>query len=234
MQVYPNRFNATLKKGLQPFYLIFGDEPQQKLTAINQIREVATEQGFDERQTLVADAQFDWSTLLEATQTLSLFSSRQYIELELPTGKPGTQGSKILTELSAQNNPDILLVIHGAKIGKDVQNSKWFKAIDKHGTYVPCYPLEGNALQQWLMEQMRTQGLQVTPDVTRLLAEYCEGNLLAASQEIEKLCLLYPNGNPTLEEVEQAVVDQSRYNVFQLIDVLLADRKSTRLNSSHR
>lgn len=222
MQVYPNRFNATLKKGLQPFYLIFGDEPQQKLTAINQIREVATEQGFDERQTLVADAQFDWSTLLEATQTLSLFSSRQYIELELPTGKPGTQGSKILTELSAQNNPDILLVIHGAKIGKDVQNSKWFKALDKHGTYVPCYPLEGNSLQQWLMEQMRTQGLQVTPDVTRLLAEYCEGNLLAASQEIEKLCLLYPNGNPTLEEVEQAVVDQSRYNVFQLIDVLLA------------
>ena len=101
MQVYPNRFNATLKKGLQPFYLIFGDEPQQKLTAINQIRELATEQGFDERQTLVADAQFDWSTLLEATQTLSLFSSRQYIELELPTGKPGTQGSKILTELSA-------------------------------------------------------------------------------------------------------------------------------------
>ncbi|MGY0639658.1 MAG: DNA polymerase III subunit delta, partial [Paraglaciecola chathamensis] len=222
MQVYPNRFAASLNKGLQPFYLIFGDEPQQKLTAINQIREIALAQGFDERQTLVADAQFDWLTLLEATQTLSLFSSRQYIELELPTGKPGTQGSKILTELSTQNNPDILLVIHGAKIGKDVQNSKWFKALDKQGSYVPCYPLEGNALHQWLTEQMRTQGLNASSDISRLLAEYCEGNLLAASQEIEKLCLLYPNGNPTLEQVEQAVVDQSRYNVFQLIDVLLA------------
>ena len=140
----------------------------------------------------------------------------------MPTGKPGTQGSKILTELSTQNNPDILLVIHGAKIGKDVQNSKWFKALDKQGSYVPCYPLEGNALHQWLTEQMRTQGLNASSDIIRLLAEYCEGNLLAASQEIEKLCLLYPNGNPTLEQVEQAVVDQSRYNVFQLIDVLLS------------
>tara|TARA_R110000772_G_scaffold41760_33_gene97286 strand:- start:5003 stop:6025 length:1023 start_codon:yes stop_codon:yes gene_type:complete len=221
MQVYPNRFNASLNKGLQPFYLIFGDEPQQKLTAIHQVRKVALANGFDERQTLVADAQFDWQKLLEATQTLSLFSYKQYIELELPTGKPGTQGSKILIELCAQNNPDILLVIHGAKIAKDVQNSKWFKSLDKLGVYVPCYPLEGNALQQWLMEQMRTQGLQAAGDVTQLLAEYCEGNLLAASQEIEKLCLLYPKGNPTLEQVEQAVVDQSRYNVFQLIDVLL-------------
>ncbi|WP_339766672.1 DNA polymerase III subunit delta [uncultured Paraglaciecola sp.] len=222
MQVYPNRFAASLNKGLQPFYLIFGDEPQQKLTAINQVRKIALQNGFDERQTLVADAQFDWQKLLEATQTLSLFSSRQYIELELPTGKPGAQGSKILTELSLQCNPDILLVIYGAKIGKDVQNSKWFKSLDKQGVYVPCYPLEGNALQQWLMEQMRIQGLHASHDVTQLLGEYCEGNLLAASQEIEKLCLLYPNGNPTLEQVEQAVVDQSRYSVFQLIDVLLA------------
>ncbi|MFT7217454.1 MAG: DNA polymerase-3 subunit delta [Paraglaciecola sp.] len=222
MQVYPNRFGASLQRGLQPFYMIFGDEPQQKLQAIADIRRYAKAQGFDERQSLVVDNQFSWNSLLEATQTLSLFSNRQYIELELPTGKPGTEGAKILTALSQQANPDILLVIHGAKIGKDVQSSKWFKSVDKIGVYVPCYPLDANQLQQWLAKEMKHQGLDPAVNTCQLLTEFCEGNLLAAKQEIEKLMLLYPDGKPTIKQVEQAVVDQSRFNVFQLVDVLLA------------
>lgn len=221
MQVYANRFNLDASSELQPFYLIFGDEPQQKLECIELIRKAAQAQGFDERQSLVVDSQFSWDTLIEASQTLSLFSNRQIIELELPTGKPGAEGSKVLSALAQKINPDVLVVIHGGKIGKDVQNTKWFKAVDKHGVYVPCYPLEGNALFQWLNNQMRLVGMQPSQQISQLLVDYCEGNLLAAKQEIQKLMLLYPQGNPSIEEVEQAVVDQSRFTVFHLIDVLL-------------
>lgn len=222
MQVYPNRFKAATEQNLVPFYMIFGDEPQQKLEAIQNLRDAAIQQGFDERQNLTVDSQFNWDQLLEATQTMSLFSSRQYIELEMPSGKPGTEGSKVLTLLAEQANPDVLLLIHGAKIGKEVQSSKWFKSLDKTGVYVPCYPLEGKPLQQWLASQMQTAGLQVSTEICQLLMDYCEGNLLAAKQEIQKLMLLYPNGNPTLQQVEQAVVDQSRFTVFHLVDILLA------------
>ena len=222
MQVYPNRFNIDSTAELKPFYLFFGDEPQQKLECIESIRSAALTRGFDERQSLVADGQFSWDTLIEATQTLSLFSTRQIIELELPTGKPGAEGSKVLTSLAQQINPDVLIVIHGGKIGKDVQNTKWFKAVDMHAIYVPCYPLEGNALYQWINNQMRLVGMQSSKQVSQLLVDYCEGNLLAAKQEIQKLMLLYPQGNPSFEQVEQAVVDQSRFTVFHLIDVLLS------------
>ncbi|MBL4630980.1 MAG: DNA polymerase III subunit delta, partial [Paraglaciecola sp.] len=209
MQVYPNRFHLDASSQLTPFYLIFGDEPQQKLECIELIRSAATAQGFDERQSLVVDGQFSWDTLIEATQTLSLFSSRQIIELELPTGKPGAEGSKVLTSLAQQVNPDVLIVIHGGKVGKDVQKTKWFKAVDKHAVYVPCYPIEGNALYQWLNNQMRIAGMTASPQISQLLVDYCEGNLLAAKQEIQKLMLLYPQGKPSFEQVEQAVVDQS-------------------------
>jgi DNA polymerase-3 subunit delta len=222
MQVYPNRFNIDATSELKPFYLFFGDEPQQKLECIELIRSAALTRGFDERQSLVADGQFSWDTLIEATQTLSLFSTRQIIELELPTGKPGAEGSKVLTNLAQQINPDVLIVIHGGKIGNDVQNTKWFKAVDMHAIYVPCYPLEGNALYQWINNQMRLMGMQSSKHISQLLVDYCEGNLLAAKQEIQKLILLYPQGNPSFEQVEQAVVDQSRFTVFHLIDVLLS------------
>ena len=222
MQVYPNRLKASVEQSLAPFYLIFGDEPQQKLEAIELIRKQAFSQGFDERQSLTADNQFNWDNLTEATQTMSLFSSRQLIELDLPSGKPGTEGSKVLSMLAGQTNPDVIVVIHGGKIGKDVQSSKWFKLLDKQGVYVPCYPLEGKQLQQWLAQQMQQAGLQASAPICQLLADYCEGNLLAAKQEVQKLALLYPAGNPSLEQVEQAVVDQSRFTVFHLVDVLLA------------
>lgn len=222
MQVYPNRFADQLKKGLQPFYLIFGDEPQQKLTAIEQVRSLAKQQGFDERQSLVADNQFSWNSLIEATQSLSLFASRQMIELELPTGKPGAEGGKILAEIAQQPDPDTLILIHGPKIGKDVQNAKWFKALDKQANYVPCYPLEGKQLQQWVAQQMREQGLNNDFANSKLIADFCEGNLLAAKQEIDKLALLFPDGNLNPEQIEKSVVDQSRFNVFQLVDVLLS------------
>lgn len=222
MQLYPNRLAGKLQQGLSAVYLIFGDEPQQKLEAIDLIRQYSTQQGFDERQSLVADSQFDWSTLLEASQSLSLFASRQLIELELPTGKPGTEGGKLLQQLAQQTNPDTIYLLHGPKIGKDVQKAKWFKALDEIGIYVPCYPLEGKQLLQWVQQRLQQQQLQFGHELTSFISDSCEGNLLAARQEIEKLALLYPDTYIELEMAQKSMVEHSRFNVFQLLDTLLA------------
>ena len=222
MQVYPNRFSEQLNKGLQSFYLIFGDEPQQKLECIELIRQQAREQGFDERQSLTVDNQFQWQQLIDAFQTMSLFSSRQLIELTLPDGKAGAEGSKVLAELADKQNPDTILVIHGDKIGRDVQNTKWFKALDKAGVYVPCYPLEGRHLQQWINDRLRQHKLSADPSIVKLLADYSEGNLLAARQEIDKLPLVFGDKPLELKAVQQVIGDHSRYTAFQLADVLLA------------
>jgi DNA polymerase-3 subunit delta len=221
VQIYPNRFFDKPDSALSCFYLVFGDEPQQKLDVIDHLRLKAKQQGYDERQSLVADNQFEWSTLLHASQSMSLFSSRQVIELELPTGKPGTEGGKTLTQMAEQANPDILLIVHGPKAGRDVQNAKWFKSLDKQGFFVPCFPLEGRQLQQWVSQRLMSSGLTSSPDIVKLISDYCEGNLLAARQEIEKLQLLFPSGQLSLQDVERTLVDQSRFNVFQLIDLLL-------------
>ncbi|NMH58589.1 DNA polymerase III subunit delta [Alteromonas ponticola] len=221
MQVYPNRFNESLTKGLKPFYMLFGDEPQQKIEMIDTVREQTKRAGFDERTTFVADSDFSWSQLIEACQTMSLFASRQLIELELPTGKPGTEGSKTLASLATQTNDDVIIVVHGPRIGKDVQKSKWFKALDAVGVHSICYPLEGNALSQWINHRCTQAKLQLDNACIKRLADFCEGNLLAARQEIEKLALLYPQTHITLELMDKALVDQSRFNVFQLVDVML-------------
>jgi DNA polymerase-3 subunit delta len=222
MQVYPNQFAQDIKKSLRPCYLVFGDEPQQKFDVIEQIRTKAKANGFEERTVLVAETGFSWNQLIEATQSMSLFSNQQFIELELPTGKPGAEGSKVLQEVAASINPDILLLVHGPKIGKDVQRGKWFKVLDEIGAAVLCYPLEGKQLNSWITQQLQTHQLNVSPAGVKMISDFCEGNMLAAKQEIDKLALLYPSQAITEQQIEQAMVDQSRYNVFQLVDVMLS------------
>ena len=221
MQVYPERFRQTLKEGLKGCYLVFGDEPQQKFEILQALRATAKQQGFDDRTVLVADGEFSWSRLIDATQSMSLFAARQLIELELPTGKPGTEGAGILTDLASNLSSDTLLIIHGGRIGKDVQRTKWFKALDAIGVFTICYPLEGAQLHKWIQQRLQSESFQFTPACVKLIADFSEGNLMAAAQEIEKLTLAYPDKQLDEEKLASALVDQSRFNVFQLVDIML-------------
>jgi DNA polymerase-3 subunit delta len=222
MQVYPNRIESIITKGLAPFYLVFGDEPQQRFETIELIRSTGKNQGYDERLNWITDNQFEWDLLLEASQSMSLFSSRKMIELELPTGKPGAAGSKALIKCAEQTNPDVTFILHGPKIGRDVQNSKWFKTLDKLGVYVPCLPLESKTLKQWISNRCQSAQLQIDTAKVDFLADYSEGNMLAAAQEIEKLSLLYGTAPFSLEQLQQSLANHSRFNVFQLVDSLLS------------
>ena len=221
MQIKSNQLNAQLQQGIPNVVLIFGDEPQQVIEALDSVRNIASVNGFTERTALTADSQFEWERLFDATQTMSLFSDKQMIELHLPTGKPGVTGSKTLIALAEQLHNDLLLVIHGPRIGKDVQNTKWFKTIAQCGLFVPCYPLSGQALQQWLAGLMQHAELNFERECVQFIADACEGNMLAASQEVQKLALLHGSERITLQMCRHAVVEQSRFNVFQLIDEVL-------------
>ena len=221
MQIKSDQLNAQLSKQIPHVVLIFGDEPQQVIEALDCVRNVAKDNGFSERTSLTADGQFEWDSLFDATQTMSLFSDKQMIELYLPTGKPGVTGSKTLTALAEQLHDDLLLVIHGPRVGKDVQNTKWFKTISQRGLFVPCYPLSGHALQQWLAGLLQQAGLNFERECVQFIADACEGNMLAAAQEVQKLALLYDSQTLTLDMCRHAVVEQSRFNVFQLIDEVL-------------
>jgi DNA polymerase-3 subunit delta len=55
----------------------------------------------------------------------------------------------------------------------------------------------------------------------QFFADRVEGNLLAAHQEVQKLALLYPEGELGFEQVENAVLNVARYDVFKLSEAVL-------------
>ena len=230
MQLAANQLDSHLQKGLRSLYTLHGDEPLLIQEAADAIRSAARLQGFTERSShTVAGAHFDWSEVLAAGGSLSLFADKQMLEIRIPSGKPGKEGSTAIQQLAEQSrgNDDTLVLVLLPKLDKLTKGSAWFAALEGAGVTLQLEPVERNALPQWLAQRLATQGQRVSDGevgrrTLQFFADRVEGNLLAAHQEIQKLALLFPAGELTFDQVETSVLNVARYDVFKLSEAVLA------------
>ena len=208
MQLKPPQLADHLSQHLAPCYLISGDEPLIVQECADAIRTAARAAGCAERQRITISGKDDWLELGHSAGSLSLFADRKLIEVQLPSGKPGTEGSKAIQEYLAGEQEDVLLIISG-RIDKQSQKSKWYVALDQAGVVLPVWPISPAELPGWIAARMKAAGLTADNDAVTLLAERLEGNLLAASQEIEKLKLLHGEQTITAEESAPPVEETS-------------------------
>ncbi len=234
MQVRPENLRRNLEGDLLPVYFICGDETLLVQECSDLVRAAARAAGCTERHVIDAGVnRFDWSELHASTAEMSLFAERRLVELRLPSGKPGADGSRALCEyLEGGPSDDILLIVSG-KIDKQSRNSKWFKALDKAGATVQVWPVAARELPRWMEHRLGDAGLAIEADALQLLCDRVEGNLLAAVQEVEKLKLLAGDGRVTLQTVTGAVSDNARYNVFGMADSALDGDAAASLRMLH-
>jgi DNA polymerase III subunit delta len=230
MQLAPSQLANHLQKGLKSLYTVHGDEPLLVQEALDTLRAFARPQGFTERSShTVAGAHFDWSEVLAAGGSLSLFADKQIVELRIPSGKPGKEGGAALQQLAeqARGNESTLTLVMLPRLDKLGKSSAWFGALESFGITMAVEPVERNALPAWIAQRLAVQGQRVASGEAgqhslQFFADRVEGNLLAAHQEIQKLALLYPPGELTFDQIESAVLNVARYDVFKLSDAVLA------------
>jgi DNA polymerase-3 subunit delta len=223
-----DRFADHLQRSggrLAPMYTVSGDEPLLVTETMDALRAAARAAGYTDRTTMVMDARSDWSAVLAATQSVSLFGDRSILELKIPTGKPGKTGADTLTKLATQaqqqTDPDTILVVGLPRLDKATREGRWAQALAQ-GVMVDVATIERGRLPAWIGARMARQNQQADNATLQWMADKVEGNLLAAHQEIQKLALLYPEGMLAAEDVERAVLNVARYDVFGLRDAMLA------------
>ncbi len=222
MRLVPETLARALAQGLAPAWLVAGDEPLQVGEAADAIRARARSDGYTGRDVLFADKSFDWGRLRGELGARSLFDERRILELRLPQPKPGIDGSRALVAALERPVPEVLLLVVTGKIEWADRSSAWVKAFEARGACVDAEQLGPEQLPGWVEARMRRIGLEPEPEAVQLLADRCEGNLVAAHQEIERLRLLAGPGPVGVAAVAEAVGDSARFNVFQLSEALLA------------
>ena len=230
MQIASARLQEHLSKGLRSLYCLHGDEPLLQQEAADLIRHEARAQGYTERHVFtVAGAHFDWGEVQAAGASMSLFADKMLLDLRIPSGKPGKEGSVALQRLAedAPGNDGVLMLVLLPRLDKTSKASGWFTALEAHGITVQLDPVERRALPEWIAHRLAAQQQRVREGEEgqrslQFFADRVEGNLLAAHQEIQKLGLLYPTGELSFEDIERAVLNVARYDVFKLTESVLA------------
>lgn len=222
MKIRPDQLYNHLQKDIASVYLLSGDEPQQLLESADTIRHSARSHGYEERQVMEAATNFDWNTLAAEAASMSLFAQRRILELRIPSGKPGRDGSTAISDYLATPPEETLLLIILPKLEKSQQNSKWFKAVDQSGVVIQVWPLKAAEMPGWIQNRAQHHGLQLTRESIQFLAQQTEGNLMAANQEIEKLRITHGVGNITLKEVAASAAGSAHFTIFELMEAALS------------
>ncbi len=226
MRLRPEQLQKHLDGQLLPIYLVSGDEPLLQMEVCDSIRKAAAAADYIERDVYTIPpnaAQFDWNLIRQDTSSLSLFATRRILEIRLAATTRLGDGAKVFEECAAQPPADTLLLITAPKLDRSAQNTRWVKALDSAGALIQVWPVEPRQLPQWIDRRLRSRGIRANAGAIQVLADRVEGNLLAAAQEIDKLCLLVEDGAELDETTMSTVVaDSARYSVFTLVDRMLA------------
>ncbi len=221
MRLNADQLPAALAKNLAAISLVSGDEPLLVGEAADAIRAAAKAAGYADRSVFFIDRSFAWDELRHASQSLSLFAERRMFELRMPSGKPD-KGAQLLADLAQQPPPDVVCLLVTDKLDKKAADAAWVKAVEKHGVWVPIWPVQTAALPGWLRARAKLLKVDIEPAAAQLIVDRVEGNLLAAKQELEKLSLLAGDAPISADLVLRSVGDSARYDVFQLAEAAAA------------
>jgi DNA polymerase-3 subunit delta len=234
MKINLSQLKPHLSKSLSPIYIVSGEEPWQKDFALKQIRQAALIVGFTERQRITLETHFEVESLYHALFAISLLSEKKLVELDMRDTTPNKATSALLQDYAKQPVADVILLILMGKIDDKIVKSAWYTAIEKSATVIPIWPISREQLPKWLIQQAHSLGLTLKPDAATLLAEYVEGNLVAAVQTLEKLNLLNPPQPIDRSMLHPILTNESQFNVFDLIDSLLANPPARSLAILHQ
>ncbi|RDL43914.1 DNA polymerase III subunit delta [Marinomonas piezotolerans] len=233
MKIRPDQLPNALEKQLQPIYIVSGDEVLLCQEAADSIRKAASHYGIEERLRYVADAQFDWQEVLNELQALSLFSTRRLFDIQID--KLGEKHSKALTQLAEYVGQDNVVLLSLPKVDSRTQRAKWFQKLEQQGTFLQVWPIDQSRLPAWVQQRAKQLNLHLSREAAAILCERGEGNLLALSQELEKLVLSHgPGTQLDAETITESVADSSRYSIYDLSDRLLTGKLKEALHCLHQ
>lgn len=201
--------------------VIVGDEPLTKAECLDAVRQHARRLGAEERTSFQVERQFNWQTVTQFSQHFSLFSSHRMLEMHIPSGKPGVDGAKVLSELAKQPMPDTTTIVTLPTLDREGKNSAWYLTLIDKALVVELQDIHIQQLPAWIQQRLAMREQSAEQASLVFMAQQVEGNMLAAHQEIQKLGLLFPKGALTDAQIKESVLNVARFDAFQLGEAML-------------
>jgi DNA polymerase-3 subunit delta len=221
LKLSSNELAKHLAKAIHSIYFISGVEDLLIIESLDQIRKAAISNDFTDKVAFTVSGQFNWSEVDNCFKNQSLFGGKQFVEIHIPSSKPGKKGSEAITNLIANLPEDALLVVVAGKLEKSTKQAKWVKELLKHATVIDCQKVYLSQFSSWLQNRLTAYDLGIDRDALEMFVALTEGNLIVAKQSIERLLMMEVTGRVTMEDVSQCVADGAHFDLFQLTEAAI-------------
>lgn len=206
---------ADLKqKKFQPVYFLEGKEPffiDSISDFIEQNALTESEKAFN--QVVLYGRDVDHLAVIDNARRYPMMAERQVVIVK------EAQDMKDLSDLAKYiENPTpttILVICHKHKTFNKA--TKFAKLVKTKALLFESGKLYDNQVPDWIIGQLRSQKLKISPNAAGLMAEYLGTDLSLIGHELEKLALHLPAGSEISEKhIEEHIGISREYNIFEL------------------
>ncbi len=228
MQVFPNQLGDILKEGISPIYVTGGSETVIEDEASREILVAAKADGVEDHEILRFDSgsargrakKMEWGGIFDELAESSLFGSRKLVEVRMRTAA-FDDAAVARFETHASEPASNVLLVRLAGLDYRDKRKKWYGQLrsSRHVILIVVDDLNRDQSAQWLQSKSEALGLKLTKQAAEKLSDFCEGNLLAARQELDKLQLVMEEG-VTVDVNDIDLADASNADVMELVDAV--------------
>lgn len=223
MRLTAEALSQQLKKTLLPIYLLYGNEPFLITESAHLIRHAFSAlEGEQSSFSLENPSKDIWNDILHHVQTGSLFSDKKLIELRFGS-KVSLKDLTPLASLLEMANEHTIFLLVLPSLSQAQQKAPWFITAENAGAVIAHWSLTPYAFNKWVESRVKQKGITLPENSLGLLISHTEGNCLGAAQEIDRLALLYMDGD--INEVSPFSA-LSQYTVFDLCHAALQCTKA--------
>lgn len=198
----------------RPIYLLSGEEPYY----IDEISDYIEENVLDEtekefNQTVMYGKDVDIPTIINNAKRFPMMANYQVIIV-----KEAQELDKIeeLAPYLDNMQPSTLLVLC-YKYKKVDGRTAFKKNLEKKGVFFESKKLYDNQLPDWINQYLKQKNYQITPNATKLLADFLGNDLQKIVNEVNKLIInVAAQTTITPEIIEENIGISKDFNIFEL------------------
>lgn len=150
----------------------------------------------------------------------SLFSNNNLYKITVSRGRISEDVKKLITQSIISKLKDFYIISVESEF-KDFKKTSWYKNLEKLSAINEAK--EPNSIEIIKLIKVRAElhELDLNEDAINLIAEFTEGNLLAAENEIIKLSLLHQGSKLDSSDISMLLSNSSKYDGFKLLEFSL-------------
>ena len=207
---------SDLKKRIfKPVYFLAGEEPYYIDLIINYIEDKVlpeAEKAFN--QIILYGDDTNIAAIIDTARRFPMMSSHQVVIIK------EAQSLKKLDDLVIYLEKPLssTILVFSYKYKTIDKRTKLYKALENHAVYFESARIRDYLIPAWIERYLMTKGIKTEPSASAMLTEYLGTDLHKIVNELDKLIITLPSGNPliTTSLIEKNIGISKDYNNFEL------------------